>query len=153
MTDPFVRADRPGTREMLYGLLVVGGLVALAIIGSAFLLASTACGCTEPADLVMVNRSSTPATIDWEAGGILGTPLLRTRGHADAPACQATGISLDHGQVTAFVGAGAPPRTNHMTVTRSNGQPAWYVVVDSRGVIGDPVASAPPGADGASLCP
>ncbi len=145
-------AHRLPRRRAAFGLLAVA---AVATTGWALVLPPGACGCTTPPDLVVINRSPATVTVTWRAAtGLLGTPLLRVGGNAEAPACQMSTVGLTPGDVTADVTAGADRRVLGVKVGSDRAQPSGWIVVDPHGRISDIMTSAPAKVplDGENLC-
>lgn len=125
----------PGrTRQFWYGLAFIVAIGLVGIVIGAFALAGVACGCTRPADIVVVNHSSTDAVIEWQRPGLLGTPLFRSGGREQAAACQTTGLAMDEGDLTVVVSAGGRAQPVAVTVSDSRSPSAW-IAIDSAGQV------------------
>ena len=76
-------------REFTKALALVGAsLVVLAGLLLWLVSALSACGCTTPPAMEVVNLAAVDARIDWQTAGVLGTPLLGSSGSEPIPACQ-----------------------------------------------------------------
>ncbi len=150
-----VGSDHPGgptAAQYASALALISAIGLLGIAAGAFALASTACGCAEPADLVVVNQSRAPAGLDWETPGVLGTPLFRAGGHIDAAACGVSSWPLADGEVS-ITASSADTRTVHVTVSGGDGAPAVFPLIDARGHVSDAMTNWPPGTDDTTTCP
>lgn len=150
---PVRHVDGPSTGQYLYALVFIAAIGLVGILLGAFALAATACGCTRPPDLIVVNRSHAAATVNWRTSGVLGTPLLRSGGAITADACTVTTWPLDAGDVTAAIRVGDGARSVAFRVSRAAGQEPVFVLIDPDGRVGEPLAEWPPGTDDATSCP
>lgn len=151
---PVQHDDGPLGRQMLYGLgvIVVIAPLALAVV-LAFVLPAIACGCSSPPDLVVVNRTHQAVTVDWQTGGLLGTPLFGAQGSIHADACAVTSWGLATGDVTATVRVGNATRTIRFSVARGSERQPRFVAVEATGSISDALSEMPPGVDATTSCP
>lgn len=143
--------SRPSAREYLYGLALIAAICISVMLVSAFALSQVACGCTEPADLTVINASRDPVPVDWHTSGLLGTGLFRVGGDAKASGCQTTYLSLASGQVTAHVGAGAQARTVEFTVVDGSDRAGAFILISLDGSVSE-VTTTSPGSSG-TVCP
>lgn len=153
--DPVVK--KPSAWDEAYGVIFLFGILIFALAGLVFLVSAVgpACACTKPVDLVVVNRSTTTAYIDWHVGeGLFGTPLFRWGGRVDAPACQITEAGLDKGAVTATTTAGTQTLTSTITVDRL-AFPSGVIEIAANGQISVTAGAEWPGTPdgGAGVCP
>ncbi|MFN8628810.1 MAG: hypothetical protein U0838_00340 [Chloroflexota bacterium] len=150
-----VISGRDETHAAIYLIWVLvfalGGIVVL------FSAAGPACACTNAPDLVVMNRSSSPAHIEWHVGdGIFGTGLLRWGGQIDAPACRATTWELSNGTVGTTTTVGTQTRDLTIEVVNSGGSPpgGWILISADEQITGATWGSSPDiPPDGAILCP
>jgi hypothetical protein len=145
--------DREARRAPISGPVLVIALLAMGILGGGFALATATCACTSPPDLVIVNRSRDVAVVDWQAGGVWGTPLFRSDGSFEAPGCGVTSWTLAAGDVTARVHVGSTTRTVALAVQQAGGRHPSFVLIDATGGVGDPTPDWPAGTDDTTTCP
>jgi hypothetical protein len=137
-------ATGPTPHQLGHGLPWVAVVLALAIgIPAVLVVAWPACGCLDPADLVVVNRSPTTVMVDWRSPGLLGTPLFGGGGHLEAAPCLTTGFTLRSGAITATVGTGTDQRTLGFVVPDGRTATTAVVVIDPQGRVGEPGSAIP----------
>jgi hypothetical protein len=145
------QADPVAVREYLYALaLILGILGAIAVL--AFTAATGACACTKAPDLVVVNRSATPVTIEWHLGnGLFGTSLLRMSGKIEAPACRASAWELPSGAIETTTRASGHTHDATVSVSVDHSIPGGSIQISADGEITDATPQAPSG--DANICP
>lgn len=145
----------PTPHQLGHGLAWISVVLALVIGFPAVLVAAwPACGCLEPADLVVVNRSHATVTVDWRSPGPLGTPLFGGGGRLEAQPCRTTGFTLRPGTITATVGTGTDHRTIDFVVPEGRTMTSAVAVINAEGRVGEPGSVVPADAYAeAGLCP
>jgi hypothetical protein len=111
---------------------VVGVVLAVVIDVQAVLLVATpACACTSPTDLVVLNYAHEEAGVSWQGRGLYGTPILAFSGSATVSACATLLVALRPGPVDVSVRAGGDAHTVRVDVPQGQaryGHPATIVI-------------------------
>jgi hypothetical protein len=138
-------------RELTRGLAFVG--VLLVVVAGLLLWlfsALSACGCTTPPAMEVVNLAASDARIDWQTAGFLGTPLLGSSGSEPIPACQMHAPPLKPGAAHAVtIVTDAARRSFSLVAPTQDDQAAIvWVVIRSDGSIDQVAAAEAPGSPG-----